>query len=301
MRSIFFFTVLSLIYIQPVVSQYIQRPPDGNQSIISVEGNDGAGVYSADQFESDFGVGGRVLLQVTFYGLGEEILQNLLGFNVYIFEDAGGIPAGTPQTGNALISLPLINDHLTINSSGNSFDVTVDLLGLIGWQEFEPGTYWICAYPTVNLPTPTIFGEPGRWDWQESLSPSPAPSVEPVLIDPQDLFDLGATSWSNISGLISEPFSSFAWELETDVLIGFDDYSILDRIQIYPNPVGDILNVSLPEEIELENAYLLDTLGRQIAVELKNDQLDTSGYSSGIYSLRLITSKGQHTVRIIKH
>jgi len=292
--------LLTLIFCQGVAGQvYIERPPDNPTGVISVEGNDGTGVYCADQFETDFGVGGRVLLEARFYGFGEEVIENMSAFNVYIFEDAAGLPAGTPQTGNAVIALPNIIDEITVDTS-DGVVITVDLLELIGWEPWDPGTYWICAFPTVNMPTPIGQGAPGRWNWYGSLMPDPAPVVEPVLIDPQDLFGLGATSWSNVSGLLGESFPAFAWELDTDVLIGYDDHNLLELVKIYPNPTTDLLYVDISPGIALENAILTDVLGRNTGIKWQNGHFNTSNLTTGVYILRIETSAGPVRRRVIK-
>jgi len=273
----------------------IDRPNDNTTGLIATEGNDGTGVYCADQFELTSEVALGDLTVFGFSSTGLDITPLVTGFNVYIFEDFSGLPGGNPEVGGGVAELDVFNAGLTIDTS-DGYDVTVAMTDANGGDQviLPAGTYWMCAFPTVDSP-PT--GD-GRWNWQGSLGTEPA--VEPVLIDPADLFGSGATDWTNISGLIAASFPSFGWTLtDEEIILGVGD-NLEDMVSIYPNPTTDVLNVSIPSNVEVESTQLIDVLGRNTGLQLVNGQLNTSNLATGVYVLRIETSAGSLTRKIVK-
>ncbi|KQT16972.1 hypothetical protein ASG31_11440 [Chryseobacterium sp. Leaf404] len=72
--------------------------------------------------------------------------------------------------------------------------------------------------------------------------------------------------------------------------------------KIYPNPTSGMVNVSAENEIEVITFYSLN--GQILKTEKINRErkisLDISGFSSGIYLIKVKTNKGEKTVKIIK-
>lgn len=187
----------------------IDREPDNTTGLISTKGNNNSGVYTADYFGLNSSVD---LGDIRFYGFPSDdsaFLSNLTGFNVIIFEHSGTIPDGDPEnSGSGVIELTdiapadfdYVNGVFTINVTEANGGQAVTL---------PAGEYWISAYPSVSTPP---VNDDGRWNWLGSLSATP--TYGSVLIDPADLFQAGATSWTLISTLIApDPFPSFAWTM----------------------------------------------------------------------------------------
>lgn len=185
----------------------IDRSPDNPTGLISVKGNDNTGVYAADYFELADSVN---LGQLRFYGFGSQSAtfpSTLTGFNVIIYNHSVTVPDGNPESlGTGVLEL------LNITSDNFNFDngtFTIDVPQANGGQEvtLPVGEYWISAFPTVS----TSPAGDGRWNWNGSLSATP--DFESVLLDPADLFEEGATTWTSISSIIGESFPSFAWTM----------------------------------------------------------------------------------------
>jgi uncharacterized repeat protein (TIGR01451 family) len=77
---------------------------------------------------------------------------------------------------------------------------------------------------------------------------------------------------------------------------GFD----LSRIKIYPNPVKEKLNLSIPFEVNLNAVELFDIQGKLIKSFENKNELDFSSIQKGIYILRLDTDKGVYNYKVIK-
>lgn len=77
-------------------------------------------------------------------------------------------------------------------------------------------------------------------------------------------------------------------------------------IEIYPNPVVDLLNVEWPLEIGITEVVLFDNNGRMLQLKKVSNNLDhltfdLSSYASGMYYIRVFdASKQSRTFKIIK-
>ncbi|WP_313111299.1 T9SS type A sorting domain-containing protein [Aequorivita sediminis] len=275
----------------------VDRIADNTTGLISTKGDDGTGVYCADYFSvtSDVALG-----DLTVYGLNTAtpIEAFVTGFNVYIYEISGAVPAGNPEiVGSGVLELGDIEPSLyTITEDGQNTDFTVNITDANGGNQvvLEAGNiYWVSVFPSV-------FGEPGgdgRWNWFGSVSAFP--NEEPVLIDPADLFGAGATDWTNISGLIGESFPSFAWNLTDEPIASIGD-NLAEMIAVYPNPTTDVLNLNIPSSIEVTNVAMYDVLGKNVGAVYSNGTINTSSFAQGVYTLKVETTSGTLTQKVVK-
>lgn len=74
----------------------------------------------------------------------------------------------------------------------------------------------------------------------------------------------------------------------------------LDKIEIFPNPVVDVVNVQLPSGMQLKNQQLIDVQGRTIPITMKQGVIEASSWASGQYVLILETDAGSLTHRLVK-
>jgi hypothetical protein len=108
-------------------------------------------------------------------------------------------------------------------------------------------------------------------------------------------------NWNNVS--------EFTVSTTAYVIFGFDNLNItpiptlnnddfeLNKATIYPNPVSDLLNIK--NVYNLKSMSLYNPLG-QLILESKNETIDFNQYQSGIYTLKIYSSNGVETRRIIK-
>ncbi|WP_139855871.1 T9SS type A sorting domain-containing protein [Aequorivita sinensis] len=276
----------------------VDRIDDNLTGLISTKGDDGTGVYCADYFSvtSDVALG-----ELTLYGFSTDpvpIEPLVTGFNVYLYTISGAVPAGNPEVaGTGILELGDIDPSLyTITEDGQSTNFTVNITDANGGNQvvLEAGNiYWLSVFPSVD-------GGPaddGRWNWSGSLSSFP--NEEPVLIDPSDLFEAGLTEWTNISGIIGESFPSFAWNLTDEPIASIGD-NLAEMIAVYPNPTTDVLNLNIPSSIEVTNVAMYDVLGKNVGAVYSNGTINTSSFAQGVYTLKVETTSGTLTQKVVK-
>jgi hypothetical protein len=95
--------------------------------------------------------------------------------------------------------------------------------------------------------------------------------------------------------------NSYDCSLTSDVItvnVGVEEIALEDQLNIYPNPVTDVLNVQWKNTNESANLSIRDLSGRLVLSERVangNAVLDLAALSSGNYILELQT--GQSTLR----
>jgi uncharacterized repeat protein (TIGR01451 family) len=75
---------------------------------------------------------------------------------------------------------------------------------------------------------------------------------------------------------------------------------VFNGIDIYPNPVDNQLNISVPSNLQLNSMKLFDIQGKLIKVFNNQTELDFSAFQKGVYLLRLETNRGGFHKKIIK-
>lgn len=72
-------------------------------------------------------------------------------------------------------------------------------------------------------------------------------------------------------------------------------------IQVYPNPVADEFSLKIQNDVEVESLKLYDISGKLIKeVSDFNEKVNISGLTSGVYFLKIKTSKGEFLSKILK-
>ncbi len=84
-------------------------------------------------------------------------------------------------------------------------------------------------------------------------------------------------------------------------ILGVEDYSTLENVQAFPNPVKNILKVNLPNQKGDYDVYLFDLQGKMLLSKSvdSNFQLKMGAIPTGIYLLSIIDNK-QKQKSIIK-
>ena len=142
---------------------------------------------------------------------------------------------------------------------------------------------------TVNG-SPTT-GEISLLDNSSTLATAPALLGSLDSFVQVDVIDDGTVSFANefsgLTGNIAYDFST----LNIEELEG-------NSISIYPNPVSEIIYIK--SNLELTKIELFDILGKRVLTTNNTDKVNVTNLKTGVYFLKIQSSKGQITKKIIK-
>jgi len=307
--------VSALVLIISIISQaqtvIIDRPVNEDIYVLSTKRTDGTLFIAADSFElteetaiGEIDVPGALMTNIGYLGTMEK------GFNVYIYEDDNGLPSGDPtQPGSGIVELSDIPPvYYSKYENGLPFYNRTDfnriqITAANGGNQviLQPGTYWISFFVTVEGegagPAPN---DVGKWAWLGSSTAYPAPPIEPAFIDPFDIYG-GLTNWTIISSVNGGYYPSCGWTMRNEEIVLGTEENELSKVEVYPNPSPGIVNVSIPDNVKVLKSALFDMSGKKMDnVELKNNSLDISLLPKGVYLLKIETSKGILTKKIIR-
>lgn len=193
-------------------------------------------------------------------------------------------------------------DHIIIASSFEKFmdlnpDATDDVIGYpyqadkYYFQCFDSdGAFlygnWATAIESavrLNDMTVSIAGNPIVVGWSNNLMQ----------------FD----SKNNVSETLRQSVnvSAFFVEYGGSNYLGMTGITENGDVLVYPNPVTDKLNIK-STDTNIEKIEILDMCGRVYYSDSFNpfDSIDVSGLSTGLYTIKLITDKGEISQRIVK-
>jgi aminopeptidase N len=78
-------------------------------------------------------------------------------------------------------------------------------------------------------------------------------------------------------------------------------FDFKNEITVYPNPVTNRLNLSLPQGITIEKTIFYNSLGQNVKESTSDNSWDTSSWAKGVYFLKIITSQGTKQMSFIKN
>ena len=76
--------------------------------------------------------------------------------------------------------------------------------------------------------------------------------------------------------------------------------NLSELIAVYPNPVSEVLSFKIPSNIEVTNVSMFDMLGKNVGAVYSNGTINTSAFAQGIYTLRVETTSGTLTQKVVK-
>ena len=88
-----------------------------------------------------------------------------------------------------------------------------------------------------------------------------------------------------------------------DMVSNTEDVPSSIRVQVFPNPVDDMINIQIEEELSSLNVYLFDAVGRLVSSQNLDQQRDINiprqGLPNGIYYLRLQGAQKASTYKLV--
>ncbi|NGX83735.1 T9SS type A sorting domain-containing protein [Aequorivita sp. KMM 9714] len=170
--------------------------------------------------------------------------------------------------------------EVTITEADAESFVTIPVVGVI-----PAGERLIVEVVITDDLTDTNFMRFGCNNAGE-ISPSYIEAEVCGATEPTPFSDLGLTQ-----GLV--------WNVIGDDALGTIE-NLLSQVSIYPNPASSIINLKTPSDVEVESIVLFDTLGKRVNVNFNNGVINVSSIASGVYLLKVETSAGTITQKIVK-
>jgi hypothetical protein len=82
--------------------------------------------------------------------------------------------------------------------------------------------------------------------------------------------------------------------------LGISEF-LKDQVKLYPNPVSELLFITISKSIAVEGVYFCDLLGREVLKSEKRwDQIDVSRLKSGVFFVEVKTTRGLIREKVIK-
>lgn len=103
----------------------------------------------------------------------------------------------------------------------------------------------------------------------------------------------GSENWDNNINL--DGFTYFAYTFSTNISLETDEI-IIDKLKVYPNPVKKLLHINK----NINSVKVYSKLG-QLLLSTKENMIDFSAFSKGIYVLKIDTENGCLIKKLIKH
>lgn len=102
--------------------------------------------------------------------------------------------------------------------------------------------------------------------------------------------------------LSSDPYVNLAQSTNkidaTNFTLGVIDAIYNNKVKVYPNPVKQVLNINTNEKIKQINVYSLT--GTLLNTVNTNDSVSFKSYATGLYVVKVETSEGFHTLKVVK-
>lgn len=278
------------------------QTPTFSNGIISQVDQDDYQIFSADDFKL---TEKTKIDKFVFYGSQsyDDLPDYYLGLKMYIFNDNNGVPAGKPSdlaTAVAVIDIDENNSSATVTGADTEFTFEVNVSQALGHDLILEANkkYWVAFAPKVELGDDFGADQDETFYWSEGAAGQLSPAM---LIDEDDLFEAGATSWSSISSLIGEAFSGLAFTITGDSALGTQEvYSNLKNVSIYPNPTVDVINLRSNKKNNITKAEIFDMNGKLVINSTKT-AINVEALPKGVYVVKVYSGDEViETTKIIK-
>ncbi|WP_310991661.1 M1 family aminopeptidase [Aequorivita marina] len=84
------------------------------------------------------------------------------------------------------------------------------------------------------------------------------------------------------------------------VVLGTQDLTLDNRVLLYPNPTSDKINFQKPQDLQVNQVRIYNTLGQLLYAEKYTDTIDVSKFAKGILFVQMETSKGVINKTLVK-
>ena len=170
------------------------------------------------------------------------------------------------------------------------------------------------GYPTYTITAQNLGAGQAQFTINQTQSdPSVSFFEMPVPIrihgangEQQDIVLNNTTNGQVFIQAVSFPIVSFEFDpevhlisLNNTVTLANETFELDKAIELYPNPVTEVLHIQMPSNISIEKVDFYNNLG-QLVLETSTPNITTSTLASGVYQVQIATSEGTFHKKIIK-
>ena len=109
-------------------------------------------------------------------------------------------------------------------------------------------------------------------------------------------YQINNSFWQNIV----DQNGYFNCLVDDSCVLSTDDFELMNKITVYPNPVFDILNLKLREGEKLNGVSVNNALGQLVLKTNSKTSLDVSGLRAGNYFIKINSDRGTSNCKFIK-
>lgn len=236
--------------------------------------------------------GGCAPLQVEFSDVSSGTNLNNWQWN---FE--GGIPAfSMEQNPTVVYNEPGVYDvTLTVfNAVGNNMTVQENFI--VVEEVPEPDFFYSVNGLAVAFTNTSVGGSTYQWNFDDGESSDES--------NPIHIYDEGGIYSVTLNVIENNCASAIAYDVFVDIPASADEQDLKSEVLIFPNPTAGEVFLKLPSQPIMDGQIqMTDVNGRVLfsgKVSGENHRIDLSGYSMGIYFVKLLYGEEWMTFRIQK-
>jgi M6 family metalloprotease-like protein len=190
-------------------------------------------------------------------------------------------------------------DLYTINSSKDYFYFEAHTGIPSDTVEVTVSSPDVIANITATVPTGFQISANNGKTWQQGfqIKPNQLPFTVSIRFNPSSV----GTVEELLTLKSTEAYAEI--KLTGKALLGINDNAIENTIAIFPNPTTGKFTIE-SGELRIENIEVFDTFGRKVfeqkAESKKQNEIDISNLSSGIYIITIHTDKGMVNKKVVK-
>jgi hypothetical protein len=108
---------------------------------------------------------------------------------------------------------------------------------------------------------------------------------------------------NNVQAQVVKSKSNIRNNFTTNVITGLSDSKYMNGyVRVYPNPAANLLHIDLLLKSGSASIYIVNILGQSVfstVTSVPNNTIDISTLTTGVYTIKVITEKGQAVQKII--
>ncbi len=128
--------------------------------------------------------------------------------------------------------------------------------------------------------------------------------VTSIITTPNEgyLYDADTAAWYPGSTVFADPMdpADYVRTISGECNALSVNSNALSQVAVYPNPTSDVLNIQTPANVDVTSVVLFDVLGKKVNADYNNSAINMTSHSQGVYILKVETSAGTLTQKVVK-